>query len=330
MVFKNFPKNILKIFPVPKSLAFDFVGIDVCQNSVRVMKLKKTKIGKIPVKYHEYPLKQGCNPMRDLSNFENHEELVGILKTIKRDFNVEYVNVSIQETNTYVYKTTLPVNIGYNILSTLEFSVEENVPISPKDTLLDYFVLDVKDDVISVIVTVVSKSIIEKFTEIIESAGLKPVSFEPETHAIARGIFKSGHSDQCLILNLDKCVSSVAIVENGIVQYTQTIPVTNDFSEKFDEEDAQILKESLKKIIIYWSTSIDQADKDEITNMFLVGENARSHDLLNFLEKNVSLNVKFANVWTNCFDLNQFIPAIHAKDALRYASTIGLALKRIK
>ena len=252
---------------------------------------------------------------------DNCDELISVLKTIKKDFNVNYVNFSIPEVSTYIYRTTLSKSVGYDISNALQF------PIEPSDTLLDYFVTNIKENEIDVIVTVVSKSIIEKFTEIIESAELKPLSFEPETHAIVRGIIKKENKNQYVLLNLDKCLSSVAVVENGVVQYTQTVNISNNFSEKFNEEEAKILKENINKIIIYWSTSLEQADKNEIKNMFLVGENSFSQELLNYLEKNVSLNVKFANVWINCFDLNDYIPNICAKDSVKYATSIGLALK---
>jgi hypothetical protein len=49
----EFLKKFTKFFPVPKSLFFDFVGIDLSKNTVRVMQLQDSKFGKIPKKYKE-------------------------------------------------------------------------------------------------------------------------------------------------------------------------------------------------------------------------------------------------------------------------------------
>jgi Tfp pilus assembly PilM family ATPase len=330
---RGFLKTFTKYFPLPKTLSFDFVGVDLCKNSVKVMKLVDSKFGKIPSVYKEYLLKNECEIINSDSDFSLKEctELIAIFKNIKKDFKVEYVNVSVPELKTYVYITKLPNNVGDNISETLLYSVEEFVPISPDNVLLDYFVISENYQEIEVVVTVVQKNIVSQYTKILEAANLKPLSFEPETHAISRAIIEKGDENQYIILNLDSCLSSIAVLDNEIIQYTQVLPVaTKDFSKEFDEEEARILKENINKVIIYWETSVNNKKTEKIQNIYLIGEYAASHELKIYLEKNLPLNVKFANVWQNTFDLDEYIPKIHAIESLKYATATGLALKRIK
>lgn len=330
MSLNGFLKKFIKFFPIPKSLSLDFVGVDMCRSTLRVMQFEDSKFGKIPKRFKEYNLNQVCGLFEVNPEYKNCEELIGVLKQIKNDFGVKYVNVSIPEVRNYIYKTKIPTNVGKDLGKALIFSVEENVPIKPEDALIDYFVIKMDENDIEAIVTVINKDIIEKYTQIFELAGLIPISFEPETHATARAIVKNV-DDQFVLVNLDQYVSSLAIIKNEVVQYAQILPLKGkNFAEGFDEEEARILKENINKVIIYWSTSLTEKDLQKINTIFLVGKNAYSNELINYLEKHLPLNVKFANVWSNAFDLDDYIPNIHLKDSLKYATSIGLALKKLR
>ena len=316
---------------MPKDLSFDFIGIDMCRGSLKVMKMQDSKFGKIPMLFKEYTLKEECGLMLADPEYKNCDETIDTLKKVKKDFNVDYVNVSIPEVKTYIYKIKLPSNVGDKIHEALLFSVTENVPVQPDNILLDYFVVGETEDEIEVIVTVVPQNVIDLYTKLFENAGLKPISFEPETHAITRAIINKGDKSQYLLLNLRSCVSSVAVIDNEVVQHAQTISITSkDFKEGFNKESAKMLKEDINKIIIYWETSVFNAKNKTIQTLYLAGDLPIESDLIHYLEKNLPVNVKVANVWVNSFSLDEYIPKINAKDSVKYATAVGLSLKRIK
>lgn len=327
---QGFLKTFTKLFPVPKDMNFDFVGIDFCKNSVKVMKIKNTKLGRVPEKYAEYQFEQECTIWDDDGPSEIPEEKLNYLKKIKKDFGVNYVVVSIPEVKTFIYKTELPKNVGSKIQDTLLFGVEENVPIDHEDVLIDFFVSEIRGDQIEVIVTAVSKTLAENLSKIFESVGLQVLGFEPETHAVSRAVISEGDSNHYMLLNLDACVSSMAVVCNGLVQHTQILPISNnDFSKEFDLNTAQALLENINKIIIFWETQA-QNEGNKIKTIFLFGEYCFSDDLLNFLERKLPINVKFANVWRNAFSFNDYFPKIHMRESLKYAACVGLSLKKIQ
>lgn len=327
----GFLNKFTKIVPVPSSLMPGFVGIDLCEDSVRAIRMKKSNVGMVPVKFKEYKMKERCGLFSPQVTLEECDEVFEVLKRIKKDFKVNYVNVSIPESKTYIYKTKIPSSAYSNIAETLLFSLSEHVPIEPQEVVIDYFIIDDDGAELDLIVSVIPKIVIETYTEIFEKAGLHPIAFEPETHAISRGIIGQYDKTPYVILNLDNNGSSIAIVENGLVQYTQTLPIMSvDKDGLFSEESLKTLKENINRVIIYWFTSEKHSEEDRIQNMLLVGEKGSSTRLVNFLEKNMSLNVNFANVWKNSFDLNDYIPSLHAKDSLHFATATGLALKKLK
>jgi Tfp pilus assembly PilM family ATPase len=320
-----------KIFPMPKILSFDFVGVDLSLDTVRVMQLKDTRMGKIPWKYKEYPLKQKCS-LFDVNPSENNcSELANVLQKVMKDFGVYYVNVSIPELKTYTYQTTVPRSAETNINEIILYSIVDNIPLSPQEALIDPYISKRSKNSMEVIVSAIPNKVIELYTGFFEKVGLKPIAFEPETHAISRGIIKKGDNNPYLVLNLDGDISTISVIEDALVQFTQTLSVSRgDFKDGFKNQAAAELKDSINKIIIYWFTSRSKSNDDKIQNMYLVGSGGGSNDLVNFLEKNLSVNVQFANVWANCFDLEKYIPNIHAKDSLKYATSVGLALKELK
>jgi hypothetical protein len=94
MSSSGFLKKFTKLFPVPKDLSFDFVGIDFCRDSIKVVKLEDTKYGKIPKMFKEYSLEQQCGLMQLEPEYVNCEEALNVLRQIKKEFKVDYANIS--------------------------------------------------------------------------------------------------------------------------------------------------------------------------------------------------------------------------------------------
>lgn len=331
MSSKSFLKIFNNLFPIPKDLSLDFVGIDMCETSIKAVKLKDSKYGRIPSAFKEYKLNERCGILDIDPEEKQCEEVVEILKKIKKEFKVNFANVSIPEVRTYIYKVSLPVEVVKNINEAILYTVEDNIPLKPEEVLVDYYILSQKENTIDVIVTAVPKLIIDLYTKVYNEAGLSPISFEPETHAIARGLIKENDKNKYLLLNLDSHLSSIAIIEEELVQYTQTLNTTSeDFLGDFDQEVAKKLKQEIQKVIIYWETSPSEIQKDKINTMFIVGGVKNLDQLINYLTKNLPVSVKLGNVWNNCFDLNNYIPKISASESINYATAIGLALKKPK
>ena len=96
-------------------------------------------------------------------------------------------------------------------------------------------------------------------------------------------------------------------------------------------EVATTFKDSINKVIIYWFTSKEiHKQSSKIENIILTGESIDSSGIINFLESNLFVNATFANVWKNCFDIHEYIPKVSKKDSLKYATSIGLSLFKIK
>lgn len=339
-VSNSFLKKLEKHFPTPKYLNYNPVAIDFSPRAIRIFKLKKSKIGLVPDFYKEVRLSKPFEISEMTAENQSKEstdslrEVLEILKKLKKEFNLKYVVSSLPELKTYIFRTKLPEEASSNIASAIRFSLEENVPLMVNDVNFDYFVLN--DDQIDhgdldVVVNVFPKKTIDIYTKLLKKAGLYPLSFQSESVAFSNSSVLDGDGEPYLLIRFMSDRIGASIVQDGVIQYTSNIAISGEkVIENYEGEAANELKEELNKILIYWFTTKDVEEKHQkIETALIAGELTNSPGLIEFMEKYLKLSVETADVWSNCFSIEEYIPKIHQNDSLRYCVAIGLAIKAI-
>lgn len=318
----------------PQFLSLPFFGLSMSATSIRLTKFKTKKIGNIPTVIEEVFLKEQCDFFSHVDSYSECVELKKILKDLKKKHKIQFVQLSIPEEYTYVFRVLVPINAIELIEDFITNNIEQYVPLAASDVFFDYKVLKshTQDEFVPVIVTAITKVVITKYTSLLEECKISVLGCESEVHAIARCVVLKGDINPYILININKEATNISIIEEGFVQYTQTVPIKmSDVTPLVSNDIRPLFRDSINKIIIYWFTSKEQhVQSAKIENVILTGENIESSDLINFLESNLSVNAVFANVWTNCFDVHDYIPAISSKESLKYATCIGLSLYKIK
>jgi Tfp pilus assembly PilM family ATPase len=333
ITFSKIRNKFADAFPLPYYLSLKPMGIDITSNAVRFVKFKKTVTGYIPILHKEIIFKKSINiaDMDQMSDVEI-DLIVQILKKIKNDYDIEYVVTSLPEEKNYFYRTNLPYEAIQNIPSAIRFSLEENVPLSVKEVNFAYEILEITEKEIDVVVSVFPKSVVSFYTDILNKAGLKPLSFQSESVALSNSISKKGDKDLYLLIRLLEDRVNVAITEGGAVQYTSSIRIpTSGIVSDFGGPEAKKLIQELNKILIYWFTSKKEAkEQHKIEKAIIAGDGANTEGLEEFIEAALKVDVKVANVWENCFKEGDHIADLPADKSLKYAVAIGLALNAIE
>ncbi len=323
-----------KIFPVPDFLSLNPVGIDISLRSVRAIKLKNSKFGLIPDKFKEIVLQEKCELLEKKEDLKNCDNLRQALRDLKRELNLKYITLSLPELKTYIFSTTLPIEAASSIDDALIVKLQENLPLDASEIVYDYVVTKVNENksTIEVVVTALPKNIVEIYIQLFKEEGLIPVAFESESQSVARAVVAEGDTTPYIIVNFGHAKISFAIVENGVVYYTSSLPYsTESILKDFSGQEAQFLKSTLNKLLVYWFTNKHNPDSDEkITNLIMTGSFADSPGLSVFLEQHLHVVVGLANVWKNCFDINEYVPDLNFKTALQYNTAIGLTLLKYK
>jgi Tfp pilus assembly PilM family ATPase len=318
----------------PEFLSLPIFGVSISPLSIKLVKLKKKKQGLIPVVFDQVRLTQRCDFFEESGTYTDCEELKKNLKELKKKYNINFVQISIPEEYTYVFRIMIPKEAISSVNEFILNNIDQYIPLTANEVYFDYKILKshTTDSLVPVIVTAVPRLTIEKYTTLFDSCGMYVIGCEPETQAIARAVIYKGDANPYIILHVDEYATKISVVEEGFVQYTQTVSLkTADIIQNISPETKTLLKDTINKVIIYWFTSKEQhAQSQKIENIILTGDGVNSLEFINFFESNLSVNVVCADVWKNCFDITSYIPSISKENSLIYAIPIGLSMFKLK
>jgi Tfp pilus assembly PilM family ATPase len=250
------------------------------------------------------------------------------------------------------------------IRSILEFRLEENVPISAREAFFDYDVLesDTSNTGYRVVVASYARETILNYYDACREADLIPVSFEVEAQAMARAVLPETFEGAYMLVDFGKTRTGVGIVYNGALMYTSTIDfggaVLSDtlrrvYGEKSEAEfttlkntqgltkkggddkcyealisGISILKDELLARVQYWHGKDYKRHDRRLKQVILCGGSSNLLGFPEYLTESLEIPATRANVWTNTFSLDTYIPPIDARYSYGYATAVGLALAK--
>lgn len=355
---KFMPHKVLysKLFKPPKFLEMPSVSLEIRPDGIAFLLLKNSEKGMLPSIYGFIPLPEGTFFQGEIVK---REPILGALIQIKKKTNVCFARLSIPEEKTYIFKTHLPKLEPKEIHDILDFKIEENVPLSVKEAVFDYDIVPKPKKVngIDVVVSVSQLKIVEAFQILLEEVGLTPIFFSPEASNVAKSIINDLNQQVIVIVNIKRTNIILSLVINSIVCQTSSInfgsTTFTDLLAKFSnvsyEEALKIKNEKLytagdqnMEIFSYLINTIS-AIKDEVykyvsycneredvtgkvDRIILCGRDAMIVGFDKYLSSNLGLDVDIANVWSNNFDLDVYIPEINRLDSQDMVVINGLSL----
>jgi type IV pilus assembly protein PilM len=351
-------------FPTPAFLKMSPVGIDISERVVRFVELVETKKGLEVGRYGKTVIPAN---VVSSGVVQDRDSLKMTLKKLKRNNNLNFVRASLPEERGYLYKTEARGTDDEEIKKDLEFHLEENAPVSPEEAVFDYEIVknkNYKKGHPDVSVSVFSEKVVNSYVSIFQESGLIPISLEVEAHAIARAVVPKGDQRSYMIVDFGAMRSGLSIVSEGVLRFTSTLELGSDnltesikkslsvsaeeaeeikmekgFSDlKGDEKlvgaiitTLSALKDEIKRHYTYWQSRGEENDpenKHKIDKLIFCGGGSAMPGLKEYMSLGLDVDVDIANVWTNVFSLDEYIPPITFRESLSYATAIGLALPR--
>ncbi len=328
--------TLLHFFPPPTFLSMPAVGLSFSDSAVQFVEFLGREGSLSLGDYRTNSIPRGVIVNGEV---EKPNELTKVVQEIKKDFDFRFVRVALPEERGYLYNTALPFDKSTDLRSGVEFTLEENVPLSLAEAVFDFEVasIDSKKKKVNVVVTAFSQNVIGGYVAVLESAGLVPLSFELEANAIARSVVEEGDDRAFVVINMKRDKAGLYIVKNGIAHFTSTIDLPHsthaarqDNSTNTRSQDAssvqalQKLSDEVTKLISFWE-SHHQNTTDAVAKILLCG-NVLSDALAESLVQNIGRDAEIANVWRNAFSCDEVIPDISRTESLTYAAAVGLAL----
>jgi type IV pilus assembly protein PilM len=356
--------TLSQLFPPPTYISLPAIGVDISDTSLKYIGFERAHMHDAELSLTHWGDISIPEGVVERGNVHDLGVLVNALTEVKKKTAAEYVNVSLPEERAYLFETTIPRKTpSKDIRGLLEFRLEENVPLSPRDAYFDFVIVGTDEETheYRAAVAVYAQNTINNYYDACIKADLMPIAFEIEAQAIARATIPRSSAGAEMIVDFGKTRMGVGIVYNGELMYTSTIDIAGlqlsaamrhvlgDKTEaelteikntkgivrtKDNEAVADVLSEILKSMVEelgirmhYWHTrKIDRGER-AIKRIVLCGGSSNLWGLPEYLAEELNIPTVHAEVWQNAFSLDTFIPPIPRKYSYGYATAIGLALR---
>ncbi len=338
------------------------MGFDLSQHSIKFIELVDIDGNIVVGKFGKRKLKEG---IIKAGSIVDREGFVAHLKKIQKQHGCKFVRLSLPEEHSYLFRTQIPTGTPIQqVRDIIEFQLKDNVPLAPSEAVFDYSLIETthSNDALYADVSVYPVALVEQYIDAFVEAGMRPISLEVEGQAIARSLVKKGDKKSYMILDLGESEAGLYVVENEQLVFSATLEVGgNLFTEAIEKtlqvshEEAELLKsegtrmrglsnkqmlealeqpltilaEEITKHILYWNDTGIKGEKKhkDITSVILSGGNANIPGIANFLSRRLAMSVVKGNVWQNTCTTSTYIPPIDAREAIEYASAVGLSLR---
>ncbi len=359
----NFLKKILYL---PNYLSLPVAGIEICNGSIKYIEFFNKK-GALSVKnFGEVLLSPNIVKNGEILN---KNVLAKALAEVKNNISADFVRVSIPEEKTYIFDVQIPKEAKTDIRETLEFKIEENVPLKLEESSFEYEIInDNKSERdMTLNVSVIPKRVISDYTDALAQAGIYPLSYEIESKMIANSVIPTGDKKNYIIMNIKDDSTVLIAVVGGFVRLTSSVPIGENtirenllktdlfldklVSSKFFENDFSfettyskdiypsliytfsVLKDEVEKFneyIINKFSDINILTAKNIDKIILCGRCATLPGLAKHINQNLNAEIILADTWSNIFDVKEFIPDMKFQNSLKFVTPIGLIVSSHK
>src|SRR3989344_965097 len=305
--------NLLNKFPPPKFLDVPFSGIVFSDTKIKTLVLDKKNHKLVSFSESEIP-----TGIIESGIVKNEQALTEVLTKEKSKLSSPFVRFVIPDEVSYTFSASVPVSAAKDISESVEFILEENVPLPLSDISFDFTPLGVVDFSATVIVTAVSSSSLASYLGVLRSASLSPLSCTNESQSMARSVIPENNKGNYAIICIHTNSVGIYITSGNIVEFSSTLAISPDDSESF----ASMVTLEFKKVLDYWKDK--NTSSRDLIHCFICGRHEVAKKVEQEMQKNSTIKTSLANVWTNTFSLQEYIPDMSFEDSLRFGSAVGL------
>lgn len=289
--------------------------------------------------------------------------LAEVIKKLHRETEIATKNVvaALPQDQVFTRIITIPKVSEEELSSALKWEAEQYVPIPLSEVTLAHQVIGaVKEDMdqkMDVLLVAAPTRLINKLVQVLNVAGLNPVSLETEILALARSLVGSS-VEVTLLVDLGAKATDLAIVEAGEVVFTRSIPTAGEaltravatgldlgpeqaeeYKKAYGVDPAKlggkvsgaiepilevIVKEMEKAIQFY------QSGKGKtVKRVLLAGGTAGLPEAVSLLAKKLSVEVQLGDPFVKVVK-DSLLSKVPRSDLPLYAIAVGLAMKEIE
>lgn len=306
------------------------IGLDISTTGIKLMSIDPKKwtvngYGSLdldPTKMKEALESEASTYLTDNIKLLMSEKIVGTV-------NSNRVAVTVPTARSYTRTFTLPASVEKSLDEAVVLEAEQYIPIPVSTLYIDYQVVERSRKTITVLMSAVSKVIVDNITRSVENAGLFPVLIEPSINAVGRVLTATEDGTlPTVVVDIGPATTDIAILDRGSIRVTGGLPVggntfTLDIAKKLNIslENAhqlkvlnglsagprqQKLREALnpslerilvetKKVMRYYNERINSERKLE--QLLVVGGGSNVPGIGEYFTENLVIAARVASPW---------------------------------
>ena len=277
---------------------------------------------------------------------------------------LDFVNATVPDEKAYLFKVQIPKVPESEIRASVEFTLDENIPIPPSEVIFEYAEIfrptHIGPEHMDISVSALPHEVLSEQIGILREAGIEPLSFYAPSEALRQAFIRPGDRKTYLILHIGLGKTTIAVAAEGVIRYATTIAIGYDTlissvmrSFSVSTEDAakmmrdksffrsgenadfyaallggvSVISDEARKVMSYWDNHTRKTNETDqrIEKVFLSGMLATLRGFDEYLSAAMRELSEPGDVWTNIFQMGKETPALSLSDSLAYAVPIGLA-----
>jgi type IV pilus assembly protein PilM len=203
------------------------IGLDISNTGIKIMSADPKKwlvdgYGSIDLD----PLK-----IKEAFENENSTYLTDSIKLLRQEKNFgnllgNRVVIAIPTARSYTRTFTLPSSAESSLDEAVILEAEQYIPIPVSTLYIDYEIIERGKKSITVLMSAVSRTILDNITKSVEAAGLQPVLIEPSITSVGRVLTATEDGTlPTVIVDIGPASTDIAILDRGSIRVTGGIPI---------------------------------------------------------------------------------------------------------
>lgn len=241
--------------------ATEFFGLDIGSTAVRLVQLRAGN-PKALVKYAYVPIESKIALSESKAD---QQKLVQAIAELVKQANVSTKNVAVGIPSGRVFTTVadverLPAN---ELAKAITYQADSLIPTPLAESKMDWKLLgDSPTDKTKqeILLSSVTNKFVEDRLDMLESAGLNVIAFEPDNLAMARALSVASDPGAQLLLDVGQRSTDLVVVMNGMPHLTRSIPTGVETIIKAATQNLNVDEKQASQFVFKFGLSKDKLE----------------------------------------------------------------------
>ena len=206
------------------------VGLDIGSKTIKIVELQKEG-DSIKLNGSGVIGYKGISP----DKFKQENELVSLAQIIKKlhkesKISTKDVVIALPESKVFTRVIQFPLLTDQEIASAIKWEAEQYIPIPVNEAIIQHQIISRDEKGVTpgvrVLLIAVSRSLVEVYVKLLQTAGLNVIRAETELLALTRSL--SPVDKTSLIIDFGATSTDIAICEKGLLSFSRSIPTAGE------------------------------------------------------------------------------------------------------